>query len=213
METAMTSIKQQAGKHVTLVFRTECPETAACAGPEVSVPNVYVRPAAEVPQGQGSVGLEFGVVSVQHFFPWYEMPIRATAFGMRQAFSVTQAVLIGLGQIVRDASHGHVSEGLAGPVGIVAQVVKLGVFEQSVFDALYFAAIISVNLAVMNILPIPALDGGRALFIVIEMIGGKRWVQRFESRANTVGFTLLLALIVLVTIRDVVKLVMDFLHA
>ncbi len=68
---------------------------------------------------------------------------------------------------------------------------------------LQFTAFLSLNLAILNALPFPALDGGRVLFLVIEKIRGKRNNQIIEQWANTVGFLLLLLLMLAVTIRDV----------
>ena len=93
---------------------------------------------------------------------------------------------------------------IAGPVGIVMlvdQVSKLG----AVY-VLQFAAIISVNLALINILPFPALDGGRLLFLIIEKIKGSPVNQNIEGLIHRIGFTLLIVLMVFITFRDVVKL-------
>ncbi len=67
---------------------------------------------------------------------------------------------------------------------------------------LRFAALLSINLAIINILPIPALDGGRILFVLIEKLKGRPVSQRTEGMIHQVGFILLLLLMLLVTIRD-----------
>ncbi|MEK7644039.1 MAG: RIP metalloprotease RseP, partial [Patescibacteria group bacterium] len=90
---------------------------------------------------------------------------------------------------------------VSGPVGIaivVGQSAKLG------FNYLInVTAMISLSLAVINILPFPALDGGRAMFILIEKFTGKKVPLKYEQLAHTIGFALLMALIVVVTWRDV----------
>ena len=73
---------------------------------------------------------------------------------------------------------------------------------------MYFAAIISINLAVLNIIPIPALDGGRLLFIIIEKIRKKSLSFRFQAIANAIGFIALLTLIIIVTIKDIGKFIL-----
>ena len=93
---------------------------------------------------------------------------------------------------------------IAGPVGIaqvVGQSAKLG-FQY----VLNVVAMLSLSLAVINILPIPALDGGRILFIIIEKIKGKKVSMKYEQVAHTIGFMLLMILIVVVTWRDIAKL-------
>ena len=72
---------------------------------------------------------------------------------------------------------------------------------------LWFVALLSLNLAVVNVLPIPALDGGRLFFIVIEMITGKKVNSKYETMAHAIGLVLLLSLIVLITFLDVMRLI------
>ncbi|PSO45659.1 MAG: hypothetical protein BRC22_00675 [Parcubacteria group bacterium QH_9_35_7] len=66
-------------------------------------------------------------------------------------------------------------------------------------------AMISLSLAVINILPIPALDGGRIFFVLMEKIMGKRVPERWERLAHTAGFALLMGLIIIVTYRDIIR--------
>ncbi len=68
-----------------------------------------------------------------------------------------------------------------------------------------FAAFLSLNLAVLNILPFPALDGGRILFLIIEKIRRKKNNPVVEQFVNTVGFVLLLLLMVVVTVKDIIN--------
>jgi len=97
-----------------------------------------------------------------------------------------------------------VSENVSGPVGIVqitSQAVSLGPV-----SVLQLVGLLSLNLAVLNILPIPALDGGRFAFIVFELVTRKRANATFEKWVHTVGFAFLIGLIVLITYNDVLKL-------
>ena len=71
---------------------------------------------------------------------------------------------------------------------------------------LQFAALLSLNLAWLNILPFPALDGGRLLFVIIEKIRGKVNNQKIEAIAHQIGFGLLMLLVLAITYRDLVKL-------
>jgi len=97
-----------------------------------------------------------------------------------------------------------VGDDFAGPVGIAnitGQAARLGFTY-----LLQFMALLSLNLALINILPFPALDGGRILFVVIEKFKGKPVKQSVEAWIHTIGFWLLLALIVVVTYKDIGRL-------
>ncbi len=99
---------------------------------------------------------------------------------------------------------GSVPSDIAGPVGIATmtgQVADLGWRY-----LLQFAALLSLNLAWLNILPFPALDGGRLLFVIIEKIRGKVNNQKIEAIAHQIGFGLLMLLVLAITYRDLVKL-------
>lgn len=100
---------------------------------------------------------------------------------------------------------GHgLSFDIAGPVGI-AQIVGQSA-ELGFYYLLNVVAMLSLSLAAINILPIPALDGGRILFIVIEKIKGRPVSMKYEQLAHTIGFVLLMLLVVVVTWRDIAKL-------
>lgn len=95
--------------------------------------------------------------------------------------------------------------GVVGPVGLVGLV---GTVSKAGFVyVLYFAALISVNLGVINLVPIPALDGGRVFIILIEALTGKKVSPKAFNIMNTVSFFFLIFIMVLVTIRDVNQLV------
>ncbi len=90
---------------------------------------------------------------------------------------------------------------VVGPVGIVS--VMDSAAAQGWIYVLYISALISVNLAIVNLLPFPALDGGRLLLLLIAGITGKQLSTEAEGRLHYLGFLLLMALMVLVTIKDV----------
>ncbi len=93
---------------------------------------------------------------------------------------------------------------LSGPVGIYTVV---GASRKSGIESvLFLIAYLSMNLGLMNILPIPALDGGHVLFLVIEMITGKKINSRIESKITTIFFMLLIALMIYVSINDVIRI-------
>ena len=103
---------------------------------------------------------------------------------------------------------------LSGPIGIVGAMSEVGAQSQNALAAaqniLYFAALIAINLAVMNLLPLPALDGGRIFFVVVNGLAAllfkRRIAPKYEGYVHFAGFVCLLGLMVLVAFNDVLKL-------
>lgn len=140
--------------------------------------------------------VESAVVS----YPWYEaLPkgVYATGFYVKE-------IVLSLADLIKGLFVGQ-KPGVefSGPVGIAVltgQAARLGFTY-----LLQFAALLSVNLAVINILPIPALDGGRLLFIIIEKFRGRGVRPIVEAVTHRIAFFLLLGLIVIVTIKDIAR--------
>ncbi|MCX6763088.1 MAG: RIP metalloprotease RseP [Candidatus Moranbacteria bacterium] len=157
-------------------------------------------PRIDFPASEGALGISL-VKTAQISYPWYEAIWR----GVRSTFDLAGMIIVAFGGLLWKLITGHsIGMDVSGPVGIAVltgQVAKLGFIY-----ILQFTAVLSVNLAIINILPIPALDGGRILFIIIEKIKGKPVSQKFEARAHNIGFALLITLMVFVTFRDVARL-------
>lgn len=114
-------------------------------------------------------------------------------------------ITVGLTTLLVDAVRGSADlSQVAGPVGIVGMVGDAATF--GITALLTFTAMISLNLAVINMLPIPALDGGRLLFVGIEAVTQKPINPIWMGRVNLIGFALLMLLMVLVTWNDIAKL-------
>jgi len=131
--------------------------------------------------------------------------VDAIVLGLKTSITVVQDVAKGLGKLFADSATGNANlKNVAGPVGIAGMVSSAA----SVGFAylLYFTALISVNLAVINLIPIPALDGGRILFVTIEWITRRKIPATFTGLLNFVGFALLIILMLVVTYNDIVKL-------
>jgi len=165
--------------------------------------DVTVRPAQGViPDEPDKVAAGF-VLSIAGTMrlPFFE----AVVEGSKQTFGMLREVAVGLYTFLAQAVTGRAElSQVSGPVGIaglVGDAASLG-FAWLVT----FTAFISLNLAVLNLLPFPALDGGRLLFVIIESVTRRPIPPRFANRANQIGFLLLLALMVIVTAHDVVKL-------
>jgi len=96
-------------------------------------------------------------------------------------------------------------DSLSGPVGMYTVVKQTAQF--GFVNLVYLTAYLSINLGVMNILPFPAFDGGHVLFILIELITGKRVNEKFENICHLIGFVLIFALMILITFKDIIRLV------
>ena len=93
---------------------------------------------------------------------------------------------------------------ISGPVGITNQMIESAKAGSTNF--LYLISVITINLGVMNLLPIPALDGGRLVFLIVEMITRKKPSPKLESMIHFVGLVVLLAFMAFVAFNDIIKL-------
>jgi len=125
---------------------------------------------------------------------------KAVLLGLLYPFDQTRGVLSGLGQLFS----GRVSvKQVGGPLEIVRQL-KMS-FEESFALALIFLAMLNVYLGLFNLFPIPALDGGRLVFLSYTIVTGRPVNQRVENAIHTVGFVLLFGLILLITYGDLAR--------
>ena len=124
---------------------------------------------------------------------------------MKLNWYVTKTTAVGLSNLITDSFHGKGSlSSVTGPVGMVGIVGQAFQFGWAYLFS--FAALISVNLAIINLIPFPALDGGRLLFLLIEKIKGSRISPNIANAINTVGFALIILFMIVVTYHDIVKL-------
>lgn len=204
MTDVISAIGEQRGKTVTVETTGQC-DGLVCAD-EKNTYTIYVRSIEETPEGQGSIGIAFESV-IYVTYPLWEMPFRGIVFGFQQAFELSVQIVAALGGMLSDiVTHQSMPDEVAGPVGIVHQAQQMGILSGGFLSILTFAALLSVNLAVMNVLPIPPLDGGRAVLICVESLVGRNKTEKVEYALNYGGYILLLGLIVVITIRDVVRL-------
>lgn len=162
--------------------------------------NVHVTPRVEVPVGEGPLGVAITDLEL-HKYSWRQAPLKAVGINATRA----KEMFVSLGQTVwKLVTLQKLTADVAGPIGIAqvtGQAVKFG--WQAVLE---LASILSLNLAIINILPIPALDGGRLLFVFLEKILGKRVRPAFERSTHQVGMIVLLALILLVSVNDIMRI-------
>ena len=166
------------------------------SGKEIEISAV---PRKNPPVGEGALGvalIDAGQPKMNVFKAVWE--------GLKSAFEIFSMIYVAIFNLVKAVFLGQGSlAGLTGPVGIVkitGQVSKLGIVY--LFQLL---ALISLNLAAINIFPFPALDGGRILFLLIEKIKGSPLPRKFERYANAVGLALLLVLMLVITIKDIAR--------
>ncbi|MDO8648953.1 MAG: M50 family metallopeptidase [Candidatus Peregrinibacteria bacterium] len=158
----------------------------------------------DVPLVEGKSG-----VSLRSFPRDLQSPQRSflTAIGLslREAKVMTEQTVIGMAKLFTSlARTGRVPEGITGIVGI-AQLTHASV-QEGFMTYLRLAALLSLSLAVLNILPLPALDGGRLLFVLFELVRRRPANRRFELMTNAIGFAFLVLLILLITYHDILRL-------
>lgn len=149
------------------------------------------------PEGEGALGVSLAATGLQKVPIW-----QAPWFGIKRTGTMLVAIVAQFWQILQKLiTDGNVGGALTGPIGIAvytSEAAKLGVSY-----ILEFGALISLNLALINILPLPALDGGRIIFIVLEKMRGRRLPVSFEQKTHLAGFVLLIALMLFITFRDI----------
>ena len=125
----------------------------------------------------------------------------AVQFGFTQTYKLFVLMMQGLAMLFTDKT---ASEGLVGPVG-VAQMIGSAA-QSGLFYITQMAALLSLNFAILNLLPLPALDGGRILVLLVEIIRRKPVDPGKEGMFHLVGFVLLIALTVYVTFKDIIRI-------
>ncbi len=132
-------------------------------------------------------------------------------FAWYQALDFVQLVWFSLAQLF---SGNAGMQDLSGPVGIVSTITEVGAASKTTLIAVqniaYFAALLAVNLSVMNLLPIPALDGGRIFFLAVDALSmllfRRKVPEKYQAAVNTAGFVVLMGFMLVVTFHDVFKL-------
>jgi regulator of sigma E protease len=131
----------------------------------------------------------------------------AAALGLafRESKVMMVQTVIGIGKLVSSiVSTGKIPEGIAGIVGI-AQLTH-GAVQEGFMHYLRLVALLSLSLAALNVLPFPALDGGRLIFVLMEWVSRRPVNRTFEVTTNAIGFIFLLLLILFITFNDIVRL-------
>lgn len=187
-------IDEKKGEQVKLLVEREEGELA-----------LWITPRESPPEGEGPLGVVVSDVEMKKY-PFWQMPFRGIIEGFKEAFGWAVLILRALGKmLVNLIIQRVVPKDVAGPVGIF-QITGL-VAKSGLLAVLQFIGVLSVNLAVINILPFPALDGGRLAFVIYEAVTRRRPKPSVEKWVNAAGMAFLLLLIILVTFNDIRRLI------
>lgn len=191
--------KKFAGKKITLTILDSSNKSRG----------VSITPRINPPAGQGPLGV--GLNGFQTANLEYKTFGQKLLSGPIHSWNITaySGQIIGklISQSFAQKSLSPVSKTVAGPVGITSLANSvLTSTSQPLIPYLYFVGLISLNLAIMNLLPIPALDGGRLFFLLVEAVTRRHVHAGFERWVHTIGFAALLALTLLITYSDIRKI-------
>ncbi len=159
-----------------------------------------LTPRAKPPKGQGALGVVITAYEIKKY-----TLLQAPYYGLKESAHISFEIGKELGKSIFRLVTNQKQQGeIAGPIGIAqmtSQAARAGLD-----PLLQLVGLLSLNLAVLNILPFPSLDGGRLAFVIIEAVTRRRVHPKFEHTLNLIGFTLLIGLLLLVTIHDIIKL-------
>lgn len=192
-------VKANAGKEITLTISDIQDQERR---------EITLTPRENPPAGQGALGVSLGGLQTVNLS--FDTPLQKLLAAPIYSYNLINYSGKILGDTIsysfQKRDFGPVSNAVAGPVGITAVVGQILSVKNPLIPYLDFVAALSLNLAVVNILPFPGLDGGRLLFLAIEAITRKKTHAVIEKYVHTIGLVVLLGLIVLITISDIRKL-------
>lgn len=196
----VADVKANAGKEVSLTIGDLQGETERV---------VTLIPRENPPAGQGALGVSLGGLKTVNLS--FDSPAQKVFAAPIYSYNLVgySGKILGdmIGLSVKERDVAPVSNAVAGPVGITSVVGQILSIDKPLLPYLDFVAALSLNLAIVNVLPFPGLDGGRLLFLVIEAITRKKTHAVVEKYVHTIGLAVLLSLIILITISDIRKLV------
>jgi regulator of sigma E protease len=186
-------VDKNKGKEIELLINRE--------GQDITL-SVQVREKA--PEGEGLMGIVISNTEMEKV-KWYEF-YKGIGAGFREAYFWGEIIFSGVAKMVGSLFAGDVPKDVSGPLGIFEATSSIR-SNQGLLAVIHFFGIVSVNLAVVNVLPFPALDGGRIIFVLYELIFRKKANEKFEVAVNNLGMLILLTLLLLITVGDVGRLI------
>jgi len=179
-------------------------EIQRTSGNQESIVKVTLTPRENPPMGEGPIGVTITTMEIYYPTLW-QRPFYGIYYGFKDAIFWGQTVVLGLWGLFAGLLRGQAPQGVSGPVGIFAVTTEAA--KSGVLTLINFIGILSVNLAILNILPFPALDGGRLLFIGIESVTGRKVSPKVEGVIHNIGMIILLMLLLAITIGDIRRLI------
>jgi len=165
---------------------------------------VTITPRENPPEEEGPLGVV--ITSNETYYPpLWQRPFIGIYYGFKEAIFWGGAIVQSLFTMVAGIFSGNVPSDVSGPIGVFA--VTAEATKYGILSLINFIGIFSINLAILNIVPFPALDGGKVLFILIEAITGKKVSYKVESIIHAVGMIILIVLLVVLSIRDIQRLI------
>ncbi len=162
--------------------------------------SLQIPTRANPPSGQGPLGISMALTGVVSY-PWYEalwrgvMDAAFLLWNTIRGYALLLSTLLFEQKLIADVS---------GPVGIAKLTGQAAQMGLNYF--IQFVAMISINLTVLNIIPFPALDGGRLVLLIAEKIKGSPLNRRVETYINIFGFAILITFMIFITVKDVIRL-------
>ena len=188
-------INKKKGEEITLTVKKES---------DSRIQEIKITPRINPPEGEGSLGIALADVTAIK----YEGFFNKVTSGFLHSFNFMHYSLFGLNYFIQtslaERNIEPIASSVAGPVGIL--VLTKATIQMGIQQVFLLIAIISLALAMFNILPIPALDGGRLVFLFLESIRGKPINPKLEQKIINISFMVLIGIVILVTIKDVIKL-------
>lgn len=165
---------------------------------------VNLTPRENPPAGEGPIGVTITTMEI-YYPPVWQRPFYGIYYGFKDALFWGQTIIVGLWSLFSGLFRGQVPQDVSGPVGIFAVTTEAA--KSGILTLINFVGILSVNLAILNILPFPALDGGRLLFIGIETVTRRKVSPKVEGTIHSIGMIILLILLLVITIGDIRRLI------
>jgi len=187
-------INQNKGKEIVLTLKKAQTE---------KIEEIKVIPRVEPPKNEGALGIALGdIAEIRYEKSWEKM-----TSGFLHSFNLSHLTFVGLGYYVKTSITQKdikpLADSVVGPVGILA-LTKL-TLQQGIYQIIFLLALISLALVLINILPIPPLDGGILILILSEAITGKRIPVKLEKRIQEVGFLFFIILFILIAFKDLLQ--------
>lgn len=168
--------------------------------------SLEITPKKDLKEGERPLGVVLGTVATVEYNRASEKILSGVLHSVNVAdysFAVTGQLL---GRAIETKKVDELAQGVSGPVGILGVVDTLVKSDQGIFKVIELIPLISLSLAIFNVLPIPALDGGRLFFVLIELVTRRRVKPSVEKWIHSIGLIVLIGLFLLITYSDILKI-------